>query len=234
MKMPVATLLFAAMLASPLSAADAVQTDVPKTKRSAAEAWSADGLQKVSVKGLDVVYSRPGSSLAGYDKVLLRPISVTFRRGWEKTPLAGSHMRIRPEEAQKIKDRLSTMVSEEVSKQLALGGYTISPAAGEDVLDVTMSITDLYITAPDVLSTTGARIYAVSAGEMTLIAELRDSSSGETVMRIYDHAEARESSRPIRMSGLENEAEARAAAKAWAIALRKQLDLANGRNTGGK
>jgi len=234
MKMPVVTLLLTAMLAGPLSAADPVQTDVPKTKRSAAEAWSADGLQKVSVKGLDVVYSRPGSSLAGYDKVLLRPVSVTFRRGWEKTPLAGTHMRIRPEEAQKIKDSLSTLVSEEVSKQLALGGYKISPAAGEDVLDVTMSITDLYITAPDVLSTTGVRIYAVSAGEMTLVAELRDSSSGETVMRIYDHAEARESSRPIRMSGLENEAEGRAAAKAWAIALRKQLDLANGRNTDAK
>ena len=230
MKKKVATFLLSSLLAGSAIAAEAVDTSIPKSKRSAAEVWSADGLQQVSAKGLDVVYSRPGTSLATYNKVLLRPISVSFRRGWEKTPLPGTHIRIPAADIQRIKDRLAMLVSEELVKELAKGGYTLSPTSGDDVLEVTMSITDLYISAPDVPSASRTSVYAVSAGEMTLVAELKDSSSGETAMRIYDHAEAHESSRPVRITSVDNATEARAVASAWAVALRNQLDVAKGIN----
>lgn len=67
----------------------------------------------------------------------------------------------------------------------------------------------------------------MSAGEMTLIAELRDSETGEVLVRAYDRATARGTSTPHRIFKGENEREARAAAKAWAEILRQQLDAAN-------
>jgi len=80
--------------------------------------------------------------------------------------------------------------------------------------------------APDIQSAGRVTTFAVSAGEMTLVAALRDSVSGDVVMRIFDRAQARESFRPQRITSVDNAAEARDAASGWAKALRKELDLA--------
>jgi hypothetical protein len=226
-RLSIALLLAVAFACAPFAAAQPGD-DVPKAKREAASVWSEEGLEKVNVKGLDVVYARPGASLAGYDKVLLRPISVSFRRNWEKQSLPGTRLPIRAEDSQRIKDRLSVLVHEELVKELGEGGYRLVNGAGDDVLDVDMSIVDLYVAAPDIKTAGRVNTYAVSAGEMTLVAALRDSVSGDIVMRVFDHTIARDSFEPRRITSVENVAEARAAASAWARALRKELDLARG------
>ena len=212
----------------------AAENTPPTSKSKAASAWSEEGLVKQSIKGLDAVYSRPGANLAVYKKVRLGPISVAFRRHWEhQVAAAGGGARIRPEESQRIKDRLAKLVHEEMVKQLQAGGYALASAPADDVLDVNLSVVDLYVTAPDVLTVGRVQVFAVSAGEMTLVAELRDSATGDIVSRVYDHANARESTRPERITNVDNEVEARRAAAAWAKALRQQLDLAKA-STGAK
>jgi hypothetical protein len=42
------------------------------------KAMSHDGLQKISVKGIDLVYARPGATLAAYSRVKLEPVEVSF------------------------------------------------------------------------------------------------------------------------------------------------------------
>jgi hypothetical protein len=39
---------------------------------------------------MDVVYMRPESSLAGYDGIWPGPITINFRRGWERATGAGT------------------------------------------------------------------------------------------------------------------------------------------------
>ena len=166
----------------------------------------------------------PGASLADYPKILLRPVSISFRRDWGR---GGSSIgRVRPEDAQRIRDKLAAVVREETVRELTAGGYQVVEQSGDDVLEVNARITDLYIVSPDVPSTTGVRTYALSAGDMVLVAELRDSSSGELLMRAYDHAYAREHSNMRRISDAENATEARRIATDWAKVLRKQLDAA--------
>jgi hypothetical protein len=75
-----------------------------------------------------------------------------------------------------------------------------------------------------VRNSTHVSTYAVSAGEMSLVADLRDSASGDVLVRVFDHASANESTWPHQITDVENVAEARAAA--WARALRSELDLA--------
>ncbi len=215
------------LVAATLAIAQSPDPALPKSRSQASEQWSEDGLRKVQVKGMDVVYLRPEVSLAGYRKVWLGPVTVSFRRGWEQSARIGTRSRVRPEDAQRIRERLTAAVREETLAELARGGYTLVESAGEDVLEVQAAITDLYINAPDLRTAANVEVYAVSAGEMTLVAELRDSLSGEVLVRAYDHARGRESSRPHRIFRSENEQEARAAARAWAETLRKQLDAAN-------
>jgi hypothetical protein len=206
--------------------AQAPANEVPKSRRAAATVWSEEGLGKVAVKGLDVVYAKPGATLAGYTEVMLRPIPVAFRRDWEKQSAPGSRTPIKASDSQRIKDGLSALVREEVVRQLNDGGYKLVDAPGNDVLDVEMSIIDLDVAAPDIKSAGRVETFAVSAGEMTLVAALRDSVSGDIVMRIFDRAQAREYFRPQRITSVDNISEARDAAKGWAKALRKELDLA--------
>lgn len=193
-----------------------------------ASAWSDGGLVKMNTKGLDVVYAKPGATLAEYRQVLLRPVSVSFAKNWEQSVTSGSRIRITTEDSQRIKDKLSALLREEIEKQLHDGGYKMATAAGDEVLDVTMAIVNLYVTAPDVNQQNLRNSYGVSAGEMSLVVELRDSATGDIIARAFDRNLASESYRPMRISSVDNAAEARAAAKGWAEALRKALDRSKG------
>ena len=125
----------------------------------------------------------------------------------------------------RIRDRLAKLVRDEVLKELANGGYQLVDTAGDHVLEVNMAIVNLQVNAPD-LGVGRSSSYAVSAGELTLVAELRDSATAEVLMRVFDRTLARESFRPQLITSVDNAAEARAAASAWATALRTELDRA--------
>jgi hypothetical protein len=54
----------------------------------------------------------------------------------------------------------------------------------EDVLRIKAEIRDLYINAPDLPRAGVSRTYALSAGEMRLVAELRDAPTGALIARL--------------------------------------------------
>ena len=89
-----------------------------------------------------------------------------------------------------------------------------------------MRIIDLNIVAPDVPTAGRKDVYAVSPGEMTLIAELRDSASGESIMRVYDHDDGNASAYVHRITRMDNVTEATRLARDWSKTLRAQLDAA--------
>lgn len=199
----------------------------PGSSRSAAEQWSDEGLTSVEIKGVDTAYVRPDASLKGYGKVMLAPMDVAFRRDWGRSSGLSRTARVDPRDAQRIREDLAALVREEVVRELEAGGYVVVDKPGEDVLEVRAQIVNLYVQAPDLRTATGTtRVYAVSAGEMSLVAELRDSLTGDVAMRVYDRAKARETAHLHWVSRTENRAEARRAAAGWASVLRQLLDQA--------
>lgn len=190
------------------------------------EAMSHDGLQKVKSKDLDLVYVRPGATLAGYRKVRLDPVEVAFRKDWSPTR-TGSLLPLSDEEREKIRAGVAKIVLEEFANELQRGGkYPVVAASGPDVLRVTARIIDLYVNAPDTRSAARARVYTVSAGEMTIVAELYDSETGQVIARVVDRREARSTDAMQLSSTVVNAAEAGNVAAAWARILRKSLDKA--------
>ncbi len=217
-------------LSGSVHAVTEARAEAPKSASQAAEAWTEDGLKRVTIEGVDAAFARPGSSLSVYDKVQLLPPSVAFRRDWGRSSgtMTG---RVRAEDAQAIKDRLAQLLTQELAREFKEGGYELSDQPGDDVLAVEVRIVDLNIVAPDVPSMSRKEVYAVSAGQMSLVAELRDSASGESVLRVFDHEKGETSVQMRRITRMDNVQEATRLASGWARTLRQQLDAAHAHST---
>jgi hypothetical protein len=107
-----------------------------------------------------------------------------------------------------------------------LGSQTLRLKA--DVLRLRANIADLYVNAPDTMTAGRTRTYTVSAGQMTLIAELFDSESGQVLARVVDTREARNTGTMQLSNSVVNASEARDIASAWARILHNGLDKARG------
>jgi hypothetical protein len=214
---PVCPLALALALASPLAAA----------LQDAEAAMGRDGLQKISIKDLDLAFARPGATLTAYRRIQVEPVAVEFSRQWnpERT---GSRLKMTSEERERIRAALAGIVQHELARGLQQDGrYQLANEAGPDVLRIRPRLLKVYINAPDASNAPRTRTYTWSAGEMTLLAELNDSASGKVLARIADRRES-DNFRLQLTNGMVNENEARTIAAAWARALRKALDGEHG------
>jgi hypothetical protein len=193
------------------------------------QAMSQGGLQKIGVKGIELAYAKPRATLAAYKRVRIDPVEVAFDKSWDPTR-TGSNIKVSAAERQRILDGVAKLVQEEFARELqAKSGYAVTEESGDDVLRVKINIVNLYVSAPDTGSSTGrSRTYVVSAGAMTLVAELSDGKSGEVIARLVDRREARSAGRVSLSDKAYNEGEARSIAASWARILRKALDNAHG------
>jgi Protein of unknown function (DUF3313) len=204
----------------------ALTSSFAASKKDVDEAMGRDGLQKVNVKGLELAYARPGASLAAYKRVKLDPVEVQFDKSWEPTR-TGSRIKLGPEEREKIRANVARLVEEEFTKVLQKGGaYQITTDSAPDVLRVKASVLNVYINAPADTGAGRSKTYVSSAGQMTLLAELSDSASGQMLARVADRREGNRMARMERAEPGDNEGAARDVAAAWAQILRKALDKA--------
>ena len=100
---------------------------------------------------------------------------------------------------------------------------------GPDTLRVTAAIVDLFVTAPNTMTAGRSRTYTANTGRMTLVAELRDSVTGEILARVVDAQSGRSAGTWMATSSVTNNADARRAIGIWATALRRSLDGLYGR-----
>jgi hypothetical protein len=197
------------------------------TNKELDQALSRGGLKKTEVEGLDLAYARPGASLAAYKRVQLEPVQVEFRKS--KDPArTGSAVKLSSEERETIRSNMARVVHEEFVKELQKSSnYQVTSEPGPDVLRVKPRVLDLYMNAPDV-GPARSRTLVSSAGEMTLVADLADSRSGQVLARVADQRDASKGGRMYLVNGKVNEEEARKIAGGWAQILRKALDKAHG------
>lgn len=211
-----------AMLAIAVFAAMVPAAESVAAKEEAPEV-SFDGLRKVPSENVGLLYVREGATLATYRKVWLGPVQVEFHKNWKPEQQLRGVGRI-------DRDRIRRDLAEECAKvfteELKDGGYEVVHAAGPDVLRVNTAIVNLYINAPDTMSSGRSRTYTFSTGEMTLVVELRDSSTGEIIARAADRKSDRASTWLQHTTSVHNAAAARQAISEWASALREAMDSA--------
>jgi hypothetical protein len=199
------------------------------TEDTVHEILSHDGLEKLKAKGADLVYARPGATLAGYSKVIIGPVNVAFSKSWDpKRP--GSNFKISSDEREEIRNGVAKIVRDEFIKTLeAKDGYPIVEAAAPDALLLKVGIINLYVNAPDVATAGRTRTYVQSAGEMTLVLEAFDSESGQVLARVVDRQESDMRGGQMTWTNRTlNAGEAQTIASDWARKLRKLFDKAHG------
>ena len=210
--------LLALIVAAPLAAA---------TRPDLEALMGREGLQPIQLKNIDLAYARPGASLAAYRRIQLDPVPVEFSKRWDPER-TGSRLKISTEEREALRAAVARSVREEFARELqATGNYQLVAEAGPDVLRVTPRIYNLYLNAADAGTVPRTRTYYSSAGELTLLADLQDSTSNQTLMRLADRREA-DNIRYERANGMVNDVEIRTVAGAWARVIRKALDQAHG------
>lgn len=192
------------------------------TQRGPAE-W--DGLVRQPNTRLDAVFLKPDAEIPSYANIILAPAAVQFARNWDPNRGGRSNSRnLDTADVVAIKDNLAATFAEIFREELTAGGYQIVTEPGPDTLLVVPALIDIYITAPDTMSPGRSRTYTANSGRMTLVLEIRDSVTGETLARVVDGRSGRTSGVMTVTNRATNTADARRAIRIWAQALRNGLD----------
>ncbi len=152
----------------------------------ASATWS--GLARVESKQFDAVCLLPGADFRGYTKVMIDPVQVAFRKDWMKNINRTRDISrwISKSDAQQISDAVRSGIENVFAAAFKANGYEVVMTPGSDVLRLSPAVIDLYINAPDTISTGPTRTYTMEAGDATLSLEARDSTTGALLGRAVD------------------------------------------------
>jgi hypothetical protein len=179
-------------------------------------AW--DGLVEVKPKRLDAAYLLPGADFRPYTKMMIDPVEVAFHKDWMKRYNQTTTMtrRITQEDAERIAGEARKVFAEAFADVFKERGMQIVTAPGADVLRVRPGVINLYITAPDTMSSGRSRTYTMEAGQATLFIELLDSTTGALLGRALDQRATRNTGTVSLSNSVTNLSDFRTLFKQWA------------------
>lgn len=201
------------LLALTSMAAGVVHAKEPEIDTSDSALMTVDGLYPVTHTRIDIAHAKPDLDLSQYDKVMVAPVSVAYeRRSFELT--------------EKQVKRMDEYFVAALNDRLTEKGYEVVATPAPNVLLVEASIVDLYVNRPTEPSVGRSTVFTATSGEMTLIGELKDSMSGEILVRFADRRRPR--SYWSRSTSVSEWSEVRRAFEFWADILRERLDVFHG------
>ena len=180
---------------------------------------SWDGLIEIKPKRLDVAFLLPGADFSKYTKLMIDPVEVAFKKDWAENynrEAATLSQRLSQEDVEKIAKAAREEFTEVFSEAYQKAGLEIATAPASDVLRLRPGVIDLYIVAPDTMSSGRSRTYTMEAGQATLFVELRDSTTGALLGRALDRRATRNSGRAQISNSVTNLSDFRVLFKQWA------------------
>jgi uncharacterized protein DUF3313 len=153
--------------------------------------------------------------------VMLDELDVAFKADWQQR---------RPEisaaEIGDIRKLAASFFRAAFSAELEKGGYAIVSAPAPDVLRVKASVVDVDFVPASAAAASVAGKYIVSTADISLVAELRDSTSGAMLARVIDRNRGRNVGNLEMASEQSTSKEALQAFTTWAGLLRDAMDSA--------
>ena len=158
-----------------------------------------DGLVLVPGSRFSEVYKLPDADLTRYDFFGLVRCEVAFRKNWmrdQNNTRMDLGSRVTQKDVDRIKQRLSDACDQyfrEALQQPPPYRLVESFDEGEQVLVLRPAIINLDIAAPDIRTAGIQRSYTTEAGQMTLVLEVLDGTTGQILVRVIDRQRAGES-----------------------------------------
>jgi hypothetical protein len=178
-----------------------------------------DGLVEVKPKRLDAVFLLPGADFRQYKKIMMDPVEVAFVKNWARDynrDAATLSQRLDQADVDRIAQAARDAFDEVFTEAYKKAGMEFVTAPGPDVLRVRPGVVDLYVTAPDNMSSGRSRTYTMESGHATLFLEARDSSSGALLGRALDKRATRDTGRVQISNSVTNLSDFKALFKQWA------------------
>ena len=186
-----------------------------------------DGLVRIDNAAVPVAYRKPDLDLTPYKRFMLDPVEIAFQKdpgGRTQSGLAGGpgNFALSPAQVEALRTLFRESVVEALTRD---DGYELTDQPGPDVLRITASLVDLVVNVPT--ERAGRQnVYTRSYGLVSSILELRDSESGEILVRAGDRRDPTRNT-DVRLAEV-NPVYVRADVKRlfdyWANLLRERLD----------
>jgi len=212
-------------LALTLASIAGCATPEPTIQTGAEAETTHDGLVRVDNSAFQRAWVDPTIDLSQYSKIMPGGAEFEFRavRG------SGTSMRrsnatefpISESNRQRLKEMADEIFDEELSRSVR---FQMVDSPGPDVLVVRGAMLDIVSNVPP--QTAGrSDIFLSRVGEATLVLEIVDSTSGETLARAAERGAAQPAgNRGMRSSTPANTNEVRRLFRRWAVRLREGLD----------
>ncbi|MEL6948657.1 MAG: DUF3313 family protein [Pseudomonadota bacterium] len=135
---------------------------------------AADAWQRIEHPTLDMLFTSPAVDFSGYEQVYLEPVSV-----WYPTQSTTAADRV---------DTLRDWAARELGSAIAANGLEIADAPGPNTMIVRVQFIDFSDTPVSAQALAWKRRFTfnVEPGHVTMVAELVDASTGDTVVRMAD------------------------------------------------
>lgn len=188
-----------------------------------------DGMVPVRDSGLEEAWAKPDIDLGAYRQLLLAPVELQFRavRPAAGTAVGRSQAKefpINATDRQRFADLVTEVFREELGKSRTM---TLATAPGPDVLVVHVALQDIVSRLPPE-EAGRSEIYLDKVGEATLVLELKDAESGETLARAVDRRAADPVDDPgttvTRVTTVTAWSEVRRVARRWASTVTTRID----------
>lgn len=185
-----------------------------------------DGLVRVDNTSFKRVWADPDADLSGYTKILPMKAAIEFRavKGSGRSSMrlsSDSEFPIDDRNREKLVAEIGKVLSEEISSNTR---FAITDKPAQDTLILAVSLLDIVSQVPPESIGRGD-VYLSRVGEITLVIELKDSRSGETLLRAAERGAAEPAgSRMVRSSPVTTWAEVRRLARRWGTKIRNGLE----------
>jgi hypothetical protein len=149
------------------------------------DAATTDGLRRVRFSPLDAEFVRPGSSLRAYSGVIVEPVSISWQpqEGRRLDPRTTPHVPP-PEDVEAIARFYHESFADALVQD---GAFALVSEPRWGVLRVTGHVVDLVLTAdPEPQEKGRVDQYVKSFGALTLVLDVSDARSGETLLRTVE------------------------------------------------
>ena len=174
---------------------------------------TVDGLREVRHRTNHREFAKPGADLSAYGKIMIRPVRISYT-------IAGETEAVASKDYDRLNRQLRSAVEEALRKD-----YAIVDETGVDVLLLEISILELSLKHQ---GQSRATIF-VTNQDVTIVADLRDSTSQELLYRAQDRRRIADSPLLL-MDAIEFWSNLERSLEIWATSLVEILDHATTRH----
>jgi hypothetical protein len=141
----------------------------PRTIEFEAKPATADGLYRVRATRVSAAFVKPGADFSRYTGLFIDPVTVSYTSALDESSMA----------------RLKKIFQEAFEGQLGRSkAFEVVSRSGPSVLRVSGHIVNLSVDVPPYRG--GELNFVLTAGEMTLMLDVRDSQTGTPLARVAD------------------------------------------------